>query len=199
MPACYILDMQQEKVLAKRIVDYTYICKTFLKIGSLSFGGWSTTALLIEKEFVEQGILQANGLKTAATYAQILPGATQVILVSHVGYTLKGVRGALAATVSYLLPSVTLMTVFAMLYFHYLRAVNIQQHIGGLIAALVGIMLANAYNIGKKHTTVQAWWLLALAAFTARLLLKVDALTIIVVAGLGALLLSFIQKRRSAS
>lgn len=176
------------------------IVRIFLKTGALSFGGWSTTVVLLEKELGRKPAAMASvDLKGAAAYAQILPGATQVAIVSNVGYQLRGVSGALLATVSYLLPAISLMTLFAVLYFGYLRQSNILEHLDGLIPALGGIILANAYRIGSKHVTHPLLWLVVAGACLALLLLHIHALVIILLFGITALLLSLHQKRSKES
>jgi chromate transport protein ChrA len=92
---------------------------------------------------------------------------------------------------------VVLMTTFAAVYFHHFRSAEINSHIGGLVAALAGVILANAYRIGSKHTVTKVWWLVAISAFVARLFLGLDALIIILAAGGGALALSWWSARRS--
>ncbi len=164
------------------------MAQIFLKTGSLAFGGWSTTALLLEKQLVnKRKAVSTQQLKAATAYAQVLPGATQVAIVSNVGYQLRGLKGSLVATISYLLPAISLIMAFAVLYFHYVSGINITRHLGGLTAALSGIILANAYRIGSKHVHHPALWLLAILAFVAQYWLHVHALVIIVVFGLGGL------------
>lgn len=175
--------------------------KVFAKTGASSFGGWSTTSLLLEKELViKRKVLTQNQLKGGVAYAQILPGATQVSIVSSVGYRLHGFTGALVATASYLLPAISLITVFAVVYFHFAHDTSkLMEHLDGLIAALSGVILANAYKIGSKHTTKVWLWLLVVVAFAASLWLDVNALVIIIAFGIGSLILSWTDARRAVS
>ena len=171
----------------------------FLKTGSSSFGGWSTTALLLEKELVDKKLLTKKQLDGAVAYAQMLPGATQVAIVSNVGYRLRGLKGALLATASYLLPALSLITLFAILYFRYLTGAGIMHHLGGLIAALGGIILANAYHIGKRHATHWVLWVAVIVAALSKLWLGMNALAIILLFGLVGLVFSWLKVRRQAS
>jgi chromate transporter len=177
------------------------ISKIFAKIGATSFGGWSTTSLLLEKELVDRRkILTQNQLKGGVAYAQILPGATQVSIVSSAGYHLGGFSGALVATVSYLLPAISLITAFAFIYFHFAHdSSKLLEHLDGLVAALSGIILANAYKIGSKHITTQPWlWVCVALAFVASLWFGVNALLIILSFGIGGLIFSWVSIRKAA-
>jgi len=179
-------------------VNYVELIGVFAKTGASAFGGWSTTALLLEKELVEnRKLLEPHDIKGATTYAQILPGATQVSIVANVGYRLHGFVGACMATATYLLPSIGLITLFAIAYFHFAdNTSNLMVHMDGLVAVLAGVILANAYKIGSKHTT-KAWlWMLIVLAFVLKLWLGVNALLIIVMFGLSGLILSWTSARR---
>ncbi len=177
------------------------IARVFAKTGASAFGGWSTTSLLLEKELVDKRkVLTQNQLKGGVAYAQILPGATQVSIVSNVGYRLHGFTGALIATVSYLLPAISLITIFAVVYFHFAHdGSGLVRHLDGLVAALSGVILANAYKIGNKHTTKTWMWLLVGVAFAAKLWLGINAVIIIIAFGIGGLILSWMNVRRVAS
>jgi chromate transporter len=182
-------------------IQHREIMRIFLKTGATSFGGWSTTSLLLEQELVtKRCYLSSRQLKGAVTYAQILPGATQVSIVASTGYQLRGVRGACLAAVSYLIPAISLVLLFSVFYFRYAHGnARITQHLGGLMAALSGIILANAYKLGSKHVKQHPLWLLVGVAMLARLWLGINTLLIIIFFGLSGLLVSWYNKRRVTS
>lgn len=174
------------------------LVKVFAHTGASSFGGWSTTSLLLEKELVEKRkVLTSAQLKGGVTYAQILPGATQVSIVANAGYRLHGLMGALVATASYLFPAISLITLFAIVYFHFAHGGNLAPKLDGLVAALSGVILANAYKIGGKHVSKGWLWSLALIAFFAKLVFDVNALVIIITFGVGGLLISWTKVRKA--
>lgn len=192
--------MPRSKTIDTNSIPYLRLVLIFLKTGALSFGGWSTTVVLLEKELGNKILKDTSiDLKGAAAYAQILPGATQVAVVSNVGYQIRGLTGALVATLSYLLPSISLMTAFAWIYFGYMHQSNILTYLDGLIPALSGIILANAYRIGSKHVTHPLMWGLVITACLSLLLFKINALIIILIYGIAALLLSLRQKRKGSA
>jgi chromate transporter len=169
----------------------------FLTIGGRSFGGWSTTALLLEYELVtKRKVATKTQLNGAVAYAQMLPGATQVAIVANLGYRLRGIRGALISTTAYLLPALSLITIFGFVYFHYISGTQIMHHMGGLLAALAGIILANAYRIGKRHATHWLLWGVIVLAGIARLWWGINVLVIIVSFGLIGLACSWWLKRK---
>jgi chromate transporter len=167
----------------------------FVRIGARAFGGWPTTTLLLEKEFVDKrGCLTQQQVYGAVAYAQILPGATQVAIVSNVGFRLRGVRGAVTATCFYLLPAVTLFVLFGWWYFRFGTG---SYHMESLVATLGGVILATAFKIGHRHADRTPLWGLAFVAFAARLWLHVNTVIIILLFGGVGLLTTFMAQRKS--
>jgi chromate transporter len=193
--------MKSDKTIHQQSNEFSpyKMALVFLKMGALSFGGWSTTVVLLEKE-LGRTLPEATSvdLKGAASHAQILPGATQVAIVSNVGYQLRGIKGALIATISYLLPAISLMTLFAWLYFGYMHQPDIQKYLDGLIPALAGIILANAFRIGNKHVTHPVMWGFVIIACLLLLVFKIHALIIIFAYGIISLLFSVYKAKKGS-
>jgi chromate transporter len=180
--------------LSKARISYRHLAWLFVKMGSSTFGGWSAAAVILERELVlRRRLLTSAHLQGAVAYAQILPGATQVSLVASAGYRLRGVKGACVATLSYLLPATALVLIFAVVYFRYLReSPQLLGQLDGLLAALCGVILANAYRIGSRHAS-RAWlWWLAGMVLVARLWLGINPLLAIVTFGAGGILIAFV-------
>jgi chromate transporter len=166
----------------------------FAKIAVSSFGGWATTAVFIKKEMIKKRqILTQEDLDVAIGYTQMLPGAAQIILVTSVGYRLRGSKGASLAMLSYLVIPLLLIAGFTVTYFRFLHdSPNLMNQLDGVIAALGGVILANAYRIGNRYATRLWLWLMVGVALFARLQFNVSPLFIIVAYALGGLMTAFI-------
>jgi chromate transporter len=166
----------------------------FMRIGASSFGGWAAAAVLMEKELVrKRKLLSHEQMQGAVGYAQMLPGATQVSLVAHVGYRLRGLRGAFVATMSYLAVPMTMIAIFTVLYFRFLhKSPDLMGQLDGVIAALVGVILANAYRIGSRYASKLWLWSLVGVALFVRLQFKIDPLVILMTYALSALLVAIV-------
>lgn len=188
--------------MGTRTIPTTYgrIAILFLKIGARAFSGWPAAALIVEKDLVEkERLLTKKQYQGAFAYAHFIPGATQIAFISHVGYSLKGFFGATVATMCYLLPALSLMLLFAVVYFRYLQGMHFAAHIAGISAALSGILLANAYRIGKSGMSHTLLWLAVVAAFVMRLCLDINAAVIILAFGIGGVCISVMQTRQKES
>lgn len=179
----------------KGYLTYGQLAFIYFKMGGRAFGGWSTTYLLLEQEFsIKRKLLTIHQLQAAAASGQTLPGPAQVIIAAQAAYYLKGIRGAFVATTAYLLPSTVLTLVFSFIYFGFLREINITRYTLGLQAAVGGIILGNAYRIGKTHASSLKLWAIVVGAAIICYVTNLPAILVILSFGLIGLILTFIQK-----
>jgi chromate transporter len=177
------------------------IARVFFLVGSQAFGGWSTTHVLLEKELVtKRKVLSEHNLQAATTYAQVLPGATQVAIVSNTGYQLAGLRGSITATLSYLAPAVCLILIFSAVYFRYLSSGISPYFMSSFSIALSGVIFANSIRIGKRHVKKQnSLWGIAALAFVGAYTLHIDAVLLLLGLGTTGLFYSFIKEKLTSA
>lgn len=122
-------------------VSLRYLFFTFLKIGTVSFGGHMALISVLQKEMVEKDqVVTAETLLDAVGVASLLPGPMAVNVVTFIGYHLKGVSGAIASMLGVLLPACTLMLLLAWAYFNYAfnsSGTDFLYFIPGTVAAIV--------------------------------------------------------------
>jgi chromate transporter len=175
-----------------RSITLSSLAVIFCKAGCLSFGGWSSTALIFEHELIEiRKLISKAQLQEAVTYAQVLPGATQISIVSNLGYAIAGVQGSVVATIAYLIPVIALITGFAALYFGVLSHQQNHTSLVGVYSGLAGLVGGNAFTIARKQ--VGAWWgwLFIVAAIVLRTIWQVHpAIVILLLGASGTLLLA---------
>jgi len=164
----------------------------FLRIGATAFGGLGTTLALIERELVtKRGMLTPADVTEALTYTKLLPGSTGPQAISYLGYKLGGWSGSALATAAFLFPSALLMVLLAGAYVATTALPAIGPSVNGLTAAVVGILLATTYRLGKPNIKEPLTWGIAVVAFAVGAFLGISAALIVVAAGLlGMVLLS---------
>jgi chromate transporter len=114
-----------------------------------------------------------------------------VDFTAYVGYKLRGVPGAIVATVGFILPAYVLMLGLSILYFNFNTGSLpwVQPFFIGLEAIVVGIVVHLALDFGERVLKGRVQAMIALFAFAA-LLFKVNPVVIIAVSlALGTLLL----------
>ena len=93
---------------------------TFFKIGAFTFGGGYAMIPIIQDEIsVKRDWMKEEEFLDALAMAQGSPGAIAVNTSIYVGYKLKGVRGAIVATLGTVLPSFLIMLIIARFFFQF--------------------------------------------------------------------------------
>jgi chromate transporter len=171
----------------------------FLHIGAVAFGGLGAALALVERELVnKRQWLTAAEVTEALTYTKLLPGSTVVQVVAYLGYKLGGWSGSAVATAAFVFPSVVLMLALAAAYVSATAVPTMRPAINGLTAAVVGILLATTYRLGKANIPDRITLGIALASIVAGVVLGVSAALIVVVAGLLGVGLYALPLRKQA-
>ena len=166
-------------------VSLMTLTRVFLTIGSTAFGGHGSAMAMIEREFVaRRRMMTTNDLAGALAATRLLPGPTVVQLVAYVGYTLGGWPGSALATSAFLLPSALAMLVLAHFYGKVAASPAAGPVLAGLSSAVVGLIAATGYRVGRSTLLDPRAAGLAFAAFAAGAGLGVNAAAVVAVAGL---------------
>lgn len=178
-------------------VSLANIFSSFFIIGLIGFGGGLAVIAqiralavtkkkwLTEKEFTEGFAL-----------AQSLPGTNAGNAATYIGYRLKGIAGATAAMVGFILPS-TLMMIGLAIFYNSFRQLPYADHLfQGLNAAVTALILITAYRIGQNVLLKRWQFWVATAAALAVIFLQATVIEVILTAGLiGIFINSRLEKR----
>ena len=144
-----------------------FIFWTFLKIGSVAFGGFMSLISFIEATIVKRySLIRHEEMLDAISLANLLPGPQAVNVVAFVGYRLRGVIGALLATSGIILPSFFLVLALSYFYFQYGHIPALQKAFMGFIPAIAAIVLSVVWRMGKKSITGKKEIVLLLLSLT---------------------------------
>ena len=172
----------------------------FLRIGAMAFGGLGAALALVERELVnKRQWLTAADVTEALTYTKLLPGSTVVQVVSYLGYKLGGWSGSAVSTAAFVFPSALLMLMLAVAYVSVTTVPAMRPAINGLTAAVVGILLATTYRLGKVNIPDRITLGMALASIVAGTVLGISAALIVMAAGLLGICLYALPLRQQAA
>lgn len=169
----------------------------FLVLGAQAFGGQAVTIALLQRDLVERrGWLRDGDIPKALTWASILPGSTNVGMISYVGQRMRGLSGALTATASFLLPSFLVMLGFAAAFHSLVSLHGVLDALRGLTAAVVGLIGATALKLGQK--TIRGWdgCLIVLLAFALSVRFHLNPALLVVLAGLWGIARGAVRRKR---
>lgn len=170
---------------------------SFLKIGLVGFGGGIAVLAQIRALTVrKRQWLTDSEFAEAVALAQSLPGTSAGNSVTYIGVRLRGWRGAAAAMSGFILPSMLIMILLAIVYKHIHNLAGSERFFHGLNGAVVALILVTAWRMGKNILTRHWQWLLAVLAFLAVAIFDATVLEVIFAAGLiGIYVNSFGEKQ----
>lgn len=163
----------------------------FLKIGLIFFGGGYVLIPLLHRIMVDQyHWLTLTEFLDGVALSQLTPGPL-AMLATFTGYKGGGPFGALVATVFIFLPCTSLMLFLAS---HYERLRNmelVKATLDGILPAVVGLVAAAAWTLGKTSLMSPRDFALLVAGFAVLQFTSVSPMFVILGAGAVGYLFRF--------
>lgn len=146
------------------------IFSIFFKIGAYAFGGFMALVAVVEHELCDRKkYLDNNAIVDGITLASILPGPLAVNVCSYVGFQLRGVKGAIAASSGVLLPSLVLIIGLGALIEKYGQLAFFNQILTAIISGVVAVIFSVVIRLSKKNVKDKWGWSLAIVAVVVML------------------------------
>jgi chromate transporter len=134
-----------------------------LYLGVVGFGGGLSVLANIRSLVVtKRRWLTEKEFGNTITVSQMLPGGAAANALAYIGLRFGGLEGALLGYVGFVLPGLFTVLVLAFLYTHYSATPHIEVVLGGLNAAVVGVIGAITLKMAK--TAISRLWQMGLAA-----------------------------------
>ena len=171
---------------------------TWLLIGIQSFGGGSSTLILIQRACDRRGWLDEGEFVRLWALVQIAPGVNLIKLTILIGHRLRGWAGLLATSAGLLLPSAAATVLMTAGFTTISGQPLVQAAMRGILPATIGLSLAMAvqmaqpvFSQARKEGRVRLGVHLAVLAGAALLMAVngVSPLVVLLAAGAAALLL----------
>ncbi|MBF0526839.1 MAG: chromate transporter [Deltaproteobacteria bacterium] len=190
------MDDAQKQLMPDDIppVKLRHIAQTFLGIGLASFSlaalgeakNWMTKK---RKWFTDDEYMQGLGL------AQLLPGAPTVNLTSYLGFRLRGLPGAAAATFFFLIPCFLLMLLLSHCYLRYGAMPVVSGLFRGLGALVVGLVFNTILNLWRSGVRTIFNRVTAIAGFAMVFWFKMGIMNILLITGGAGLIMVLLTRR----
>jgi chromate transporter len=170
---------------------------SFLKIGTVGFGGGLAVIAQIRTLAVRQRRwLTEQDFASGFALAQSLPGTAAGNVATYVGLRLRGWRGAGVAIAGFILPSMLMMIVLAILYRHLRYLPDTDRLFNGLNAAVVALIIVTAWRMGRNTLSKPWQWFLAVFACIWVAFFSATVIEVVLAAGLvGIFIDSFAEKQ----
>jgi len=165
------------------------ICWLFLKIGVVFFGGGYVLIPLLHRIMVDQlHWLSLREFLDGVALSQLTPGPL-AMLATFAGYKAAGFFGALAATVCIFFPCTALMLFLSSRYQKFRRVEAVNHFLDGILPAVVGLVFAAAFNLGRTSLSSTRDFILLGAGFAVLQFTAIAPMAVILGAAVVGLLL----------
>jgi chromate transporter len=130
--------------------EYIELFLTFLKMGCITFGGGYAMIPVVDRELIKKkGWVTMDEVMDYYTIAQITPGIIAVNLSTFVGHKRKGAAGGVLATLGFVLPGVTLITVLALFISNFADIPAVRHAFTGIRIAVGALILDTVIKLVK--------------------------------------------------
>jgi chromate transporter len=163
---------------------------SFLRLGITAFGGPAMIAYIRQLAVERKLWLDDETLRSGVALCQTIPGATSMQMSAYVGLKARGVAGAAASFIGFVLPAFAIMVVLGVLYTRVSSLPAVISVFSGLHVLVVAIIANATFFFGK--TTLKKWPGFAVAALaTTAFLLSLHPIMVIgLSAAVGLVLLT---------
>ena len=124
---------------------------TFARIGGLTFGGGYAMLPILQREVVEKyNWVSEEELMDYYAIGQCTPGIIAINTATFIGYKLKGIAGAILATLGCITPSLIIITILSMFLNAFSEIALIASALTGIRICVVVLVLQAVIKLGKK-------------------------------------------------
>ncbi|RMF00792.1 MAG: chromate efflux transporter [Chloroflexi bacterium] len=164
---------------ARPQVSLWTIWLAYLQVGLTAFG----FAILqkLKKLVLTNHWLTDEEMNEGLAMVQLYPGPIMINFTAYAGYKVRGVWGAVVATMGFILPTLILMLVLSAAYFAAGSLPWVQPLFLGLEALVVGVLINVVLEFGQRAIKGRLEAAIMLAAFAA-LVFKANAVLIVLTA-----------------
>ncbi len=151
--------------------------------------------LMIQKEITSRGWISEEEFPDLVALSQAAPGLLAVNISIFTGYRLRGVPGAVVATLGSCLPPFLIILAIAAIFSGYADNPAIERIFRGMRPAVVALIAVPMVKMALG--SCRRWWqlILAAASLTAVALLKISPINILIITVIASLSLSFWKNR----
>ena len=136
---------------SKKMSILLAIFLSMLKIGCFAFGGGYAIIALLENEFIsKRNWIDHDEFLDVVAIAESTPGPIAINVATYIGYKLKGVFGAVVATVGMCLPSFVIMYLVSLFYEQFMEIALVAAAFKGIQICVVYLIASAGLKMLKK-------------------------------------------------
>ena len=157
---------------------------TFFKFGLFTFGGGYAMLPMLQKEVVEsRHWATEEELMDYYAIGQCTPGIIAVNVATFIGHKLRGIPGAIVASLGFISPSILIITLIAAFLESFASNVYVAHALAGIRVCVCVLILNSVLALGKKAIKNKLSWIIFLIATILAAFTEVPTVAIVLGAG----------------
>lgn len=177
------------------LVSYWELARLFLRLSVSAFGGPVAHIAMAHDEIVtRRGWLTREHYLDLIAATNLIPGPNSTEVMIHVGYTMRGIPGAIVSGACFITPSFLLTLALAVLYRAGGALPQVDSALAGITPVIVAIILVAGYRLGQSALkSAELWAVFGLALVAVGLL---NVTEVVAILGSGVVYVAYRQARR---
>ena len=171
---------------------------TFFKIGAFTLGGGYAMLSMVEKAVVDKKKwIPADEFWDMIAIVQSLPGVFAVNTALYVGHKIAGRKGAAAAMLGAIIPSIVIILLLATIFREYRDLPVVERIFKGIRPCVVALILAPSLRMIKSAKITWKTAIIPIAAVFLIWWCKVSPAIVILAAILGSLIYALTMEKKA--
>ena len=171
---------------------------SFFKIGAFTLGGGYAMLSMVEKAVVDQKKWIPNDeFWDMITIVQSLPGVFAVNTALYVGHRVAGTKGAIAAMLGAIIPSITIILLLATVFREFRDNPVVERVFKGIRPCVVALILAPSLRMVKSAKVTWKTAIIPIAAVFLIWWCKASPVYVILTAIAGSLIYALVIGRKT--
>ena len=171
---------------------------TFFKIGAFTLGGGYAMLSMVEKAVVDKKQwIPSDEFWDLIAIVQSLPGVFAVNTALYVGHRIAGKKGAIAAMLGAIIPSIVIILLLATIFREYRDLPVVERIFKGIRPCVVALILAPSLRMIKSAKINWKTAIIPIATVALIWWLKVSPAWVILAAIAGSLIYALIINKKA--
>ncbi len=170
---------------------------TFAKVGIMTFGGGYAMLPILQREVVDnKGWATEEELMDYFAIGQCTPGVIAVNTATFIGQRLKGVSGAVTATLGVVFPSLVIISILAGVIEAFSHLLWVQKAFGGIRVCVCVLILNAVVKLYKKAVVDKVTFAIFLAVTIGSTFTELSPVVFVLLAGFLGVVLKGMEGKR---
>ena len=162
----------------------------FARIGGFTFGGGYAMLPMLEKEIVNnKHWATEEELMDYYAIGQCTPGIIAINTATFIGYKVKGIPGAIFATLGVIAPSLVIITIIAAFISNFIELTFVKSAFSAIRACVCILILNAVVKLAKKALVDKTTVVLFLIVLALSLFTNLSPAILVIAAGAAGIIL----------